>query len=469
MSYRASCRSRSQVSVLALLLLSILLPMVAGAQARQARSPEKDFIRFTLKNGLEVLVVENHLVPIATIELAVRNGSFTEGPQYAGLSHLYEHMFFKGNAVYPSSEDLLGVLGQLGASYNAQTQEEVVNYYYTLPVANLERGMEVMAQTVQTPKFDTLELEREREVVLGEFDRHEANPFFPFQHETAEAIWGDLITRKEPIGQRPVIQTATPEKMRTIQKKYYIPNNSLLIVAGDVDSVQIHELAQKYFSSWKQGPDPFASNPPPHATPLTQNKFLAVPAPGADLALAQYQWHGPSIGIDNMATYAADVFIFILTQPQSRFQRRLVESGIAQGANFHYYTQRYVGPITASVSSTPEKIRPAMEALWNEIQEFDSPDYFTDEELETAKATLRMRALYESESTSDWVHSLSFWWSTAGLDYYTGYLDNLSKVTRADIQGYLKQYVLGKPYVLGVSTNPEALNRLNLKAPEVLK
>jgi zinc protease len=457
------------MSVLAFLLLSLIIPVAAGAQARQARSPEKDFIRFKLKNGLEVLVVENHLVPIATIELAVRNGSFTEGPEYAGLSHLYEHMFFKGNAVYPSSEDLLGVLGQLGASYNAQTQEEVVNYYYTLPVANLERGMEVMAQTVQTPKFDTLELDREREVVLGEFDRHEANPFFPFQHETAMALWGDLITRKEPIGQRPVIQTATPEKMRTIQKKYYIPNNSLLIVAGDVDSTTIYDMAQKYFSSWEPGPDPFATNPPPHAAPLTESRFLTVPAPGADLALAQYQWHGPSIGIDNAATYAADVFIFILTQPQSRFQRRLVESGIAQGASFHYYTQRYVGPITASVSSTPEKIRPAMEALWNEIQSFDSPDYFTDEELETAKATLRMRALYESESTSDWVHSLSFWWSTAGLDYYTGYLDNLSKVTRADIQRYLKQYVLGKPYVLGVSTNPEALARLNLKAPEVLK
>jgi zinc protease len=452
---------------MALALLVGAIPAAAASDGR--RSPEKDLIRFTLPNGLEVLVVENHLVPIATIEMAARNGSFTEGPEYAGLSHLYEHMFFKGNAYYPRSEDLLGLFNQLGILYNAQTQEEVVNYYFTLPVANLDRGMLIMSQTVQTPKFDTVELDREREVVLGEFDRHEANPFYPFQHATAEALWGDLITRKEPIGQRPVIQTATPEKMRTIQQRYYIPNNMLLIVSGDVDSLQVRHLAEKYFSDWKKGPDPFVANVPPRAEPLKESKFLTVPAPGTDLSLVQYQWHGPSIGIDNAATYAADVFIFIIEQPQSRFQRTLVESGLCQNADFHYYTQRYVGPITATVQCKPENTRPAMEALWKEVQSFDSPDYFTDEEMETAKATLRMRALYESESTSDWVHTLSFWWSTAGLDYYTGYLDNLSKVTRADIQRYLHQYVIGKPYVLGIGTNPEALAQLNLKATEVLK
>jgi zinc protease len=442
---------------LSVLLLLFVTVMISASAQKAMRLPEKDFIRFKLDNGLEVLVVENHLVPIATIELAVRNGSFTEGPEYAGLSHLYEHMFFKGNAYYPESQDLLGLFNSLGILYNAETHEEVVNYYFTLPVLNLERGMEVMAQTVQTPAFDKVELEREREVVLGEFDRHEAAPFFPFHRAAGQALWGDLITRKEPIGQRNVIQTATPEKMRTIQNRYYMPNNSLLIVAGDVDSTQVALLAKKYFTTWKRGVDPFAESQPPMAKPLEDNKLVTVPIPGVDLSLVQYQWHGPSIGIDNASTYAADVFIFILTQPQSGFQQRLVESGLAQDANFHYYTQRYVGPITAQVTTTPEKTKTAMDALWTEIQKFDSPDYFTDEELETAKATLRMRSLYESESTSDWVHSLSFWWSTAGLDYYAGYVDNLSKVTREDIQKFIRQYVKNKPYVLGIGTDPTTL------------
>jgi zinc protease len=459
---------RRSTGTIALLLILAAAAVPAAAQGSRAAAPEKQFSRYKLKNGLEVAVVENHLVPIVTIELAVRNGSFTEGPDYAGLSHLYEHMFFKGNSRYKSSEEFISMLGSIGALYNATTREEVVTYYYTLPADNLSRGLEVMAQTVQTPLFDTLELEREREVVLGEFDRQESNPFFPFVRATSAALWGDYITRKEPIGQRPVIKTATPEKMRTIQHRYYIPNNSLLIVAGDVDTAQVFEMARRYFSTWEPGPDPFKDNPVPRPQPLTEKKLVMVPA-DADLAQVQFQFHGPSIGVDNEATYAADVFIFILSQQQSRFQRKLVESGLAQAAAINYYTQRYTGPIAVNAVTTPDKIRPALNALWAEMQDFDSPDYFTDEELETAKAILRVQHLYDSEETSDWTHTLAFWWSTTGLDYFRGYLDNLSKVKREDIQRYVRQYIKGKNYVLGISSNQESLSTLNLKPAEVLR
>ncbi len=442
-------------------LLAFSLPTAADAQQRAA-APEKEYAKFTLDNGLEVLVVENHLVPIATVELAVRNGSFTEGPEFAGLSHLYEHMFFKGNSTYKSFEEFSSVLSQLGIIWNATTREEVVNYYFTLPVDNLESGMELMANTVQTPLFDPMELEREREVVIGEFDRHESSPFFPFNRAMEEVLWGDVVTRKQPIGQRPVIKSATPEKMRAIQSKYYIPNNSVLMVAGDVDSATVHNYAKRYFSSWKRGADPFAKEKPPLAKPLTENKLVVVPVP-IELAQIDFRWHGPSIGVDNASTYAADVFLFILRQPQSRFQRKLVESGIGQGAGISYYTQRYVGPISVQVISAPENVKTALDALWEEIQAFDDPSYFTDEELETAKAILRVEHLYESEETTDWIHTLGFWWSTTGIDYFKNYLDDLSKVTREDIQRYVRQYIKGKPYVLGIATNEETLGKMNLQ------
>jgi zinc protease len=228
-------------------------------------------------------------------------------------------------------------------------------------------------------------------------------------------------------------------------------------------------MAKQYFTKWERSDDPFAKEKPPQPKPLAASSLVTVPAPGVDVAQIQYQWHGPSVGIDNDATYAADVLIFILQQPQSRFQRKLVESGLAQGAGFSYYTQRYTGPIQAQVVTTPENIRPALDATWKELQALDAPDYFTDEELETAKAILRVRALYDSEETSEWVHTLSFWWSTTGLDYYTTYIDRLSQVTRADIQKYVRKYIKGKPYVLGVSTDARTLKELNLKPSEVLQ
>src|SRR5437867_11554006 len=85
--------------------------------------------RFTLDNGLEVLVVENHLTPIVTIEIAVKNGSFTEPPEYNGLSHLYEHMFFTSNARDTTEDDFLGRVDDLGIVYNGQTHEEQVEYF----------------------------------------------------------------------------------------------------------------------------------------------------------------------------------------------------------------------------------------------------------------------------------------------------------------------------------------------------
>ena len=90
-----------------------------------------------LSNGLEVVVFEDHSVPIVTIELAVRNGSFTEPPELNGLSHLYEHMFFKANRAIANAEQYLQRIGQLGIAYNGETREEVVEYYFTTTSPNL--------------------------------------------------------------------------------------------------------------------------------------------------------------------------------------------------------------------------------------------------------------------------------------------------------------------------------------------
>src|SRR5262249_27424118 len=101
--------------------------------ASQREELERIIQRKVLPNGLEVIVVENHGVPLATVELVVKNGSFTQTADYAGLAHVYEHMFFKSNKDYPDPEDYVARASKLGALYNASTKEEVVNYYLTVP------------------------------------------------------------------------------------------------------------------------------------------------------------------------------------------------------------------------------------------------------------------------------------------------------------------------------------------------
>src|SRR5689334_2039402 len=137
----------------------------AAAPGRTAATPASDIASKVLGNGLEIIVLEDHSVPIVTIELAVRNGSFTEPPELNGLSHLYEHMFFKANRAIKNQEDYLQKIGQLGIAYNGETREEVVEYYFTTTSPNVRAAMNFMRDAARYPMFDEQEFERERQVV----------------------------------------------------------------------------------------------------------------------------------------------------------------------------------------------------------------------------------------------------------------------------------------------------------------
>jgi zinc protease len=156
-------------------LAVLTLPPVADAQRSTL---ERMIQRRTLQNGMEIVVVENHGVPLATLEINVRNGAFTQTPTTEGVAHLYEHMFFKGSTSYPNPDAFLFRAAELGATFNGTTQEERVNYYVTLPADSLEGGMEWLAGALRSPTFDAQELRKEREVVIGEYDRAESSPYF---------------------------------------------------------------------------------------------------------------------------------------------------------------------------------------------------------------------------------------------------------------------------------------------------
>src|SRR5947208_2602021 len=128
---------------ISLFITSSVVGVLTNHCAAQNHLPSNFFMK-TLDNGLEVLVIEDSSVPLATIEIAVHNGSFTEDSAYNGLSHLYEHMFFKANKDIPSQEAYLKKVHELGISFNGTTQTERVDYFFTLPVNNLEAGLKFM-------------------------------------------------------------------------------------------------------------------------------------------------------------------------------------------------------------------------------------------------------------------------------------------------------------------------------------
>jgi zinc protease len=415
----------------------------------------------TLDNGLEVIVVENHSVPLATIEIACKNGAFTESPEFDGLSHLYEHMFFKANRTLPDQETYMERQRELGMVWNGTTSQERVNYFFTLHKDDLNDGLVFMRDAIRYPLFKQDELERERPVVLAEFDRNEASPFFHWMRAVDRLSFSKYYSRKNVLGDREVIATATPEKMRTIQNRYYVPNNSALIIAGDVSPEAVFAKAQELYGDWPRAADPFKEFPIPEHPPLDSNFEVTVIKP-VNAVMIMRRWHGPSLRDDMKSTFAADVFSFIIGQPNSRFQKRLVDSGLVDGVGFGYQTLVHTGPITLNARTDAARFKRAMEVIDSEISQFTDPGYFTDEQLQFAKNQLEIGEIRNQEQPSQFAHTVSYWWTTGGLDYYLNYLDNLRAVSRQDIQNYLARYVIGKYSVTGYLASEADAAKLGL-------
>lgn len=441
-----------------ILALMLGLTMVCSAKPQWEKR--------TLANGLEVIVIENRSVPLVTVEIAVRNGAYTETPEYNGLSHLYEHMFFKSNEKSKENgyQDRVSELGMLS---NATTREEVVNYYTTTVKTGTREAMLLMRDSIRYPLFEPTEFSQEIQVVLDELAQHRSNPFYYLVNAVDSRLWYKYPSRKNPGGSPETVGRATPEMMRAIQKKYYLPNNSALVVSGDVAAGDVFRLAEEVFGDWPRGEDPFLKDPVPKHPPLEKDTAVIVSQP-VNAATVQFGYHGPSTDTDAAATYAADVFSFILRQPNSRFSRELVDSGLSTGASLNYYTQLNVGPIGLMAQTTPEKLKETIRAINRQIGLFTQPDYFTDEELESAKTLLNVNEIYDREKPSEYAHTVSFWWASSGLDYYASYIENLRKVTRADIRRYVDRYIRNKPRVVAVLMSEADRQRIGLTEAELL-
>jgi zinc protease len=441
--------------------LCLLLSCSALAAMAQPRLP-KNYYWTKLANGLEVVVIENSRVPLATIEIAVKNGAYTEGPEFSGLSHLFEHMFFKANKDYPDQEKFINRTEELGAIWNGTTNVERVNYFFTFDKDSLEAGLQFMNAAIRYPIYRTEDMQKERPVVDGEFQRAESDPYFQLWIENGKKLWGDLFTRKNPIGEHDIINTATPEKMMIIKDKYYHPNNSILVVTGDVKHDQAFALAQEIYGDWPgSGFNPHEKYPIPEFKPLTETVYHIKESSIAQTPYMMLSWHGPEYRKDSLGTLAADVFSTALGLNSSKWQQALIDKGLATYVGLNYSTNRYVGPIDIFVVPNPAKMKECYDEIMNQVSHFADPDYITDEQLQTAKDVLVRNQVRSSEKPSSLASQLTYWWASTSLDYFTDYVTNMTKVTKKDIADYVNRYIKGKPFVAGLIINAEMNKALN--------
>jgi len=211
-----------------------------------------NFEKFTLKNGLKVIVHQDKTTPIVAFNMLYNVGARDEDESQTGFAHLFEHLMFGGSVNIP---DFDTPLQKVGGDNNAFTSNDITNYYITLPKDNLETAFWLESDRMLSLAFTDKSLDVQRSVVIEEFKQNYLNQPYgdvwlllrPLAYQKHPYKWATIGKKVEHI------EDATMEDVKAFFKKHYIPNNAILTVAGDVELNEIKALAEKWFENIPKG------------------------------------------------------------------------------------------------------------------------------------------------------------------------------------------------------------------------
>jgi len=278
------------------------------------------FEEFQLDNGLRVIVHEDPTVQIAVLNILYDVGSRDEHEDKTGFAHLFEHLMFGGSVNIPSYDEPLQIVG---GENNAFTSTDITNYYLTVPAANIETGFWLESDRMLSLSFDPNVLEVQRKVVIEEFKQRYLNQPYgdvwlklrPLAYTTHPYQWATIGKEISHI------ENATMDDVKDFFHKHYVPNNAVLVVAGNVTKEEVRKLSEKWF-----GPIPTGSNAkrslvsePQQLQKRTAEVKANVPADALYMS-----WHMPGRFHDDY--YAIDLLSDILSRGKSsRFHNILVK------------------------------------------------------------------------------------------------------------------------------------------------
>jgi zinc protease len=306
--------------------------------------PTLDAQAFTLPCGLEVIVHEDHAVPLCAVWVGYRIGSSDEGDGTSGFAHLFEHMF--KNSVHLKGRHHYEVLREAGATdANAQTGTDRTLYHEIMPRAALDTAVWIEADRMGyfLPALDDARLAKQIDVVRAERrQRYENAPYGPERFAAAEALYPDgHPLRYLTIGRHEDIAAATRARVEEFYRTWYVPANATMVLAGDITRAEAEELCARWFGSFPASVRPVRRTwaQPVIAGPLR----VEVKDPLAALVRVRRAWHGPQVSTDD--DVALDVLALALATPGTgRLWRALVyDRPLAQRVSAHVQSGRLGG------------------------------------------------------------------------------------------------------------------------------
>lgn len=424
---------------------------------------------FKLDNGLEVYMVKRTKVPLATLYLAFRAGSFRETKDYDGLTHLFEHMFFKANKNMKTAVDYYETLNRTGIEYNGYTSQEGVVYHFTFPKDNLEDAAKIMFDSIVHTALDPIELEKEREVVLEEYARVYSNRVsYLYQYLMYKEIFGEHLSRKSVIGNYDIIKTATVEKMKYIKDTFFIPNNAALFIVGDIDLEKTEKFIRELFSKWPKGKD--LSDEDFVIKDLPKDRFVFYHRFDKENINIYVLRSGPSLRDErtrDISNFAGDLYHYAMSMKGSKFYNAIKR--YTDSFSFYLSWKNYYGDIEFYTNKVKaEDIKAFYKTFRTELNKSSENGYITKEEFEKAKDYYIKQSSvsykYEGKTINTIADFLSRYWNKNWLDLvlFGKEKEYYEKVTYEDLLNYAKNYIVNKAFVFGILIDDKIREENNL-------
>ncbi len=390
----------------------------------------------TLENGLKVLVQEMHTVPVVAFQIWYRVGSRNENVGITGISHLLEHMMFKGTPSYGKGE-IARTLQRIGASFNASTSLDFTNYYEVLTSDRLELAMRLEADRMANALIPEEEHRLEMTVVRSELERNEDNPRVALYTELFAHAFHAHPYHWPTIGWRADVEGITTEQIRAYYRTHYVPNNATAVIVGDVDAEAALALVRRHFGTIPRGSAPPAVH---SAEPAQQGeRRFKIRRPG-DTAYLMAGWKAPALS--NPDTYALDALGIILGHGRtSRLHQALVEGQLATEVDASNEGLRDPFLLIAQATAAPGVPLDRVEAaLFHEVDRLrEKPPEAS--ELARAKKQLQATFVYSRDSVRSLAQQLGYYETVDSWKYLTTYLPRVMELVPGDIGRVASRYL----------------------------
>ncbi len=417
------------------LLLGVSL-LTAGAKQAAAKI---SYTEYTMPNGLHVILHEDHSTPIVAVSVMYHVGSKNEHPERTGFAHFFEHLLFEGSENIKRGEFMKLVQGA-GGQLNANTTQDRTFYFEVLPSNQLELALWMESERMLHAKIDDIGVETQRKVVKEEKkQRYDNTPYGQLINVIFENAYTNYPYKWSPIGKEQYIDKATLDEFMAFYKTFYVPNNAVMVIAGDISPEQTKQLISKYYGDIPKGtaaiPRPTEVEPVQKAEKRV--KFYDnVQLPGVILA-----YHIPKQGTHDY--YAVQLLTQLMaTGKSSRFEKEVVDKQekAVQAAAFDLGNEEPGLAIMLGIANMGVTADDLEKSLLAEIEKVKK-DGITAEEYTKLQNQAENDFVEQNQKVLGVATNLATYYTFQGnADLINTELDAYRKVTKDDIKRVANKY-----------------------------